>query len=119
MNVRSVEQNASFVVAWFFPGLWLLLRKEQVRLAQFLIATGLLGLLAVLAFHGRIGLLVGLLSLLPLAWVAALERQAARHTLKFSAWALSGLAGFLVLSLVSLLWGRGDITSRLLARVYD
>ena len=119
MNVRSVEQNASFAVAWFFPGLWLLLRREQVRLAQFLMAAGLLGLLAVLAFHGRIGLLVGLLSLLPLAWVAALERQAARQTLKFSAWALSGLAGFLVLSLVSLLWGRGDITSRLLARVYD
>ena len=119
MNVRSVEQNASFAVAWFFPGLWLLTREEEVRFAKFLVAAGLLGLMAVLAFHGRIGLLVGLLSLLPLAWAAASERQAARHSLKFAAWALSGLGGFLVLSLVSLLWGRGDITSRLLARVYD
>ena len=119
MNVRSVEQNASFAVAWFFPGLWLFLRKERVRLALFLIAAGLFGLLAVLAFHGRIGLLVGLFSLLPLVWVAASERQAAGQSLKFSAWALSGLGGFLLLSLVSLLWGRGDITSRLLARVYD
>jgi len=119
MNVRSVEQNASFAFAWFFPGLWLFLRKERVQLALFLMAAGLLGLLAVLAFHGRIGLLVGLFSLLPLAWVAASERQAAEQSFQFSALALSGLGGFLLLSLVSLLWGRGDIGSRLLARVYD
>ena len=119
MNVRSVEQNASFAIAWMFPGLWLLLRKEQPRLAPSMLAAGLLGLLAVLAFHGRIGLLVALLSLVPLAWATASERQAARQSLKLSAWALSGLGGFLLLSLVSLLWGRGDITSRLLARVYD
>ena len=119
MNVRSVEQNASFAVAWMFPGLWLLLRKEHLRLAQLMVAAGLLGLLAVLAFHGRIGLLVGLLSLLPLAWVATSERQLVGQSLKLSVWALSGLGGFLLLSLVSLLWGRGNITSRLLARVYD
>jgi len=119
MNVRSVEQNASFAIAWFFPGLWLFLRKERERLALFLMAAGLFGLLAVLAFHGRIGLLVGLFSLLPLAWLAASERPAAVQILNFSAWALSGLGGFLLLSLVSLLWGRGDIGSRLLARVYD
>ena len=119
MNVRSVEQNASFAVAWFFPGLWLLLRKEQVRLARFLMAAGLLGLLAVFAFHGRIGLLVGLFSLLPLAWVAASEAHAARQSLLLIAWVLSGLGGFLGLSLLSLLWGRGGITSRLLARIYD
>jgi len=101
MNVRSVEQNASFAFAWFFPGLWLFLRKERVRLALFLMAAGLLGLLAVLAFHGRIGLLVGLFSLLPLAWVAASERQAAEQSFQFSALALSGLGGFLLLSLVS------------------
>ena len=119
MNVRSVEQNASFAVAWMIPGLWLLLRKEQSRLAQVMVVAGVLGLLAVLAFHGRIGLLVGLLSLLPLAWVATSERQGVRQSLKLSIWAMSGLGGFLLLSLVSLLWGRGDITSRLLARVYD
>ena len=119
MNVRSVEQNASFAVAWLFPGLWLLLRQEQLRLAQLMVATGLFGLLAVLAFHGRIGFLVGLLSLLPLAWVATSERQSLHRTLKLSVWAMSGLCGFVLLSFVSLLWGRGDITSRLLARVYD
>ena len=119
MNVRSVEQNASFAVAWMFPGLWLLLRKEHPRLAQLMVAAGLLGLLAVLAFHGRIGLLVGLLSLLPLAWAVSSERIGAHQSLKLSVWALFGLGGFLLLSLVSLLWGRGDITSRLLARVYD
>ena len=119
MNVRSVEQNASFAVAWMFPGLWLLLRKEHPRLAQLMVAAGLLGLLAVLAFHGRIGLLVGLLSLPPLAWAVSSERIAAHQSLKLSVWALFGLGGFLLLSLVSLLWGRGDITSRLLARVYD
>jgi len=119
MNVRSVEQNASFAVAWMFPGLWLLLRKEHPRLAQLMVAAGLLGLLAVLAFHGRIGLLVGLLSLLPLAWAVSSERIGAHQSLKLSVWALLGLGGFLLLSLVSLLWGRGDITSRLLARVYD
>ena len=119
MNVRSVEQNASFAVAWFLPGLWLLLRKEQVRLAQFLLTAGLLGLLAVLAFHGRIGLLVCFLSLLPLAWASASEPHAARQPLLLIRWALSGLGGFLGLSLLSLLWGRGDITSRLLARIYD
>ena len=119
MNVRSVEQNASFAVAWMFPGLWLLLRKEHPRLAQLMVAAGLLGLLAVLAFHGRIGLLVGLLSFLPLAWAVSSERHLARQSLKLSVWALSGFGGFLLLSLVSLLWGRGDITSRLLARVYD
>ncbi|WP_415399110.1 hypothetical protein [Synechococcus sp. W4D4] len=119
MNVRSVEQNASFAVAWMFPGLWLLLGKGQSRLAQLMVAAGLLGLLAVLAFHGRIGLLVGLLSLLPLAWAVSSERQVVRQFFKLSIWAMSGLGGFLLLSLVSLLWGRGDITSRLLARVYD
>jgi len=119
MNVRSVEQNASFAVAWMFPGLWLLLRKEHPRLAQLMVAAGLLGLLAVLAFHGRIGLLVGLLSLPPLAWAVSSERIGAHQSLKLSVWALFGLGGFLLLSLVSLLWGRGDITSRLLARVYD
>ena len=85
MNVRSVEQNASFAVAWFFPGLWLFLRKEQVRLAQFLVAAGLLGLLAVFALHGRIGLMVGRFSLLPLARAAASERKAARQNHKISA----------------------------------
>ncbi len=119
MNVRSVEQNASFAMAWMFPGLWLLLRKEQPRLALFMLVAGVFGLLAVLAFHGRIGLLVGLLSFVPLAWVAASERQAARQPFQLTAWALLGLGGFLLLSLFSLLWGRGDITSRLLARVYD
>ena len=119
MNVRSVEQNASFATAWMIPGLWLLLRKEQSRLAQLMVGAGLLGLLAVLAFHGRIGLLVGLLSLLPLAWVATKERQVVRQSLKLSVLAMSGLGGFLLLSLVSLLWGRGDTTSRFLARVYD
>jgi len=119
MNVRSVEQNASFAVAWMFPGLWLLLRKEHPRLAQLMVAAGLLGLLAVLAFHGRIGLLVGLLSLLPLAWAVSSERIGAHQSLKLSVWALFGLGGFLLLSLVSLLWGHGDISSRLLARVYD
>ena len=119
MNVRSVEQNASFAVAWMFPGLWLLLRKEHPRLAQLMVAAGLLGLLAVFAFHGRIGLLVGLLSLLPLAWAVFSERIGAHQSLKLSVWALFGLGGFLLLSLVSLLWGRGDIASRLLARVYD
>ena len=119
MNVRSVEQNASFAVAWMFPGLWLLLRHEQLRLAQLMIAAGLLGLLAVLAFHGRIGLLVCLLSLVPLAWVQTSERQKGLKPLKLSVWALAGLGGFLLLSLVSLLWGRGNITSRFLARVYD
>ena len=117
MNVRSVEQNASFAVAWMIPGLWLLLRKEQSRLAQVMVVVGLLGLLAVSAFHGRIGLLVGLLSLLPLAWVATTERQVVRQSLQLSVWVMSGLGGFLLLSFVSLLWGRGDITSRLLARV--
>ena len=73
MNVRSVEQNASFAVAWMFPGLWLLLRKEHPRLAQLMVAAGLLGLLAVLAFHGRIGLLVGLLSFLPLSLIHKTE----------------------------------------------
>ncbi|MDM7958587.1 MAG: hypothetical protein QUV04_02370 [Synechococcus sp. WH 8007] len=119
MNVRSVEQNASFAVAWMFPGFWLLLRKGQSRLAQVMVVAGVLGLLAVLAFHGRIGLLVGLLSLLPLAWAVSSERNVAPQSLKLSVWALSGFGGFLLLSLVSLLWGRGDITSRLLARVYD
>ena len=119
MNVRSVDQNASFAVAWMIPGLWLLLRKEQPRLAQVMVVAGVLGLLAVLAFHGRIGLLVGLLSLLPLAWAVFSERIGAHQSLKLSVWALFGLGGFLLLSLVSLLWGRGDITSRLLARVYD
>jgi len=119
MNVRSVEQNASFAVAWMFPGLWLLLRKGQSRLTQLMLSAGLLGLLAVLAFHGRIGLLVGLLSLLPLAWAVSSEQNGGRQSLKLSVWAMSGLCGFLLLSLVSLLWGRGDITSRLLARVYD
>ena len=119
MNVRSVEQNASFAVAWMFPGLWLLLRKEQSRFARLMLVAGLLGLLAVLAFHGRIGLLVALLSLLPLAWVATSERQVVRQSLKLSVLAMSGLGGFLLLSLLSLLWGRGDITSRFLARVYD
>ena len=84
-----------------------------------MVVAGLLGLLAVLAFHGRIGLLVGLLSLLPLAWAVSSERIGAHQSLKLSVWALFGLGGFLLLSLVSLLWGRGDITSRLLARVYD
>ena len=119
MNVRSVEQNASFAVAWMFPGLWLLQSKDQSRLAWLMLAAGLLGLLAVLAFHGRIGLLVALLSFVPLVWASASESQAARQPLQLTAWALSGLGGFLLLSLVSLLWGRGDITSRLLARVYD
>ena len=119
MNVRSVEQNASFAMAWMFPGLWLVRRRDQSQLSQLMVLAGVLGLLAVLAFHGRIGLLVGLLSLLPLAWVATSERQGLRQSLKLSVWAMSGLGGFLLLSLVSLLWGRGDITSRLLARVYD
>ena len=119
MNVRSVEQNASFAVTWMVPGLSLLLRKDQLRLAQLMVAAGVIGLLAVLAFHGRIGLLVALLSFLPLAWAAASERPSAHHSLKLIAWALSGLGGFLLLSLASLLWGRGEITSRFLARVYD
>jgi len=119
MNVRSVEQNASFAVAWMFPGLWLLRRQEQPRLALLMLVAGVFGLLAVFAFHGRIGLLVALLSLVPLAWASASERQAARQPLQFTAWALLGLVGFLLLSVFSLLWGRGDITSRLLARIYD
>ena len=119
MNVRSVEQNATFAVSWMFPGLWLLLRQEQLRLAQLMATSGLLGLLAVLAFHGRIGLLVGLLSLLPLAWVATSARQAGRQSLKLIFWALSSICGFLLLSFFSLLWGRGDMMPRLLARIYD
>ena len=119
MNVRSIEQNALFGAAWLFPGLWLVLRKKQVRLAQSLMAAGLMGLMAALAFHGRIVLLVCLFSLLPMLWLVASERHSARQFFQFSAWAVSGLAGFLLLSLVSLLWGRGEITSRLLARIYD
>ena len=111
MNVRSVEQNASFAIAWMFPGLWLLLRKEQSRLAFLFSIAGLLGLLAVLAFHGRIGLLVALLSVLPLAWAAASERAAERQPLQLIAWALSGLGGFLLLSFFSAMGARRYLVS--------
>ena len=64
MNVRSVEQNASFAVAWMFPGLWLLLRKGQSRLAQLMVAGTSRS--AGCLLHAGLGF--WLVSFLPLAW---------------------------------------------------
>lgn len=119
MNVRSVEQNASFAVSWFLPSLWLLMRGQKHFLPQMLALIGPASLLAVLAFHGRIGILVGILSLLPVAWAIVSEHQKPRPLLRFIYLVLSSLVVFLSISLLSLLWGVGDVGSRILARVYD
>jgi hypothetical protein len=105
MNVRSIEQNASLAVAWLVPGLWLLAIKEQRRWAAVLVASGLAGLGAVLAFGGRLGLLVALLGMVPV-FVARKGRWAC--------WPLGGCAALLL----ALQLHQG-LVQRVLASLYD
>jgi hypothetical protein len=105
MNVRSIEQNAILAVAWLVPGLWLLAIRVQRRLAAVLMASGLAGLAAVLAFGGRLGLLVALLGMVPV-FVARKRRWAW--------WPLGGSAALLL----ALQLHQG-LVQRLLARLYD
>jgi hypothetical protein len=105
MNVRSIEQNAALAVAWLVPGLWLLAIGAQRRLAAVLVVSGLAALAAVLAFSGRLGLLVAALGLLPV--LAASKRR-------WAWWPLGGCAALLLALQLRPGWG-----PRLLARLYD
>lgn len=105
MNVRSIEQNASLAAAWLMPGLCLLAIGVQRRLAAGLLLSGLMGLAAVLAFGGRLGLLVVLVGGMPVlvAW-----------TRRWAWWPLGGCAALLM----ALQLHQGAV-QRLLARLYD
>ena len=69
MNVRSIEQNAAFVVTWWLPGLWLLLRDRQKLLGGCLLACATAGLAAAACFHGRLAYLMFLVGGFPLLWL--------------------------------------------------
>jgi hypothetical protein len=105
MNVRSIEQNAALAVAWLVPGLWLLAIGVQRRLATVLVGSGLAALVAVLAFSGRLGLLVAVLGVVPV--LVAWRRR--------WPWWLFGSGAALMLALQL----RPGLGQRLLARLYD
>ena len=81
MNVRSIEQNAALAAAWLLPGGWLLLRPGERRLGVWLGTFGLLALLAVLCFNGRLGFLVALIGVVPVMVAMDLPRRVWRRVL--------------------------------------
>ncbi|MEI6828777.1 MAG: hypothetical protein WCK64_02850 [Synechococcaceae cyanobacterium ELA445] len=116
VNVRSIEQNAVLALSWFVPGLFLMRQSGQRQLGLVMAVGGVLGLVAVVAFHGRIGLLVAALGAVPVAAATWPAQGPWRRRLDRMVAAAAALG---LLALLGAFWHVHPLLNRIADRLHD